>query len=460
MQFSDAFIQILLVGGIAFCCPGLFNALNGLGKAGGKNADSGNLANATLYACFAVFGYFGGPLFNLFGNRLLIFLGGLTYALYSAGMYISGNVDGAKWVAGLVGAILGVGAGLFWTAQGAMMLAYATTKNKGKYIAWFWIIFNLGGVFGGLLTFILNFRNATESASPASYFTFVGLMCLGAVAGLILVSPTKVKKEDGTMVEFEKAGSAWQEIKGALLMVTNRHAQLLTIYFLASNWYYVYQFNYVNGALFNVRTRGFNSMLYWGSQMASAYVIGKLLDAPSLSRKRRAVLGFWYVTALCVVTWVLGIVLQYVFEGGYDKSNFLDGGIPEPIDLTESKRAAFPIILYIIYGWSDACIQAFAYWIMGAVAGNDTALSARFAGFYKGIQSVGACISWVLDLPGPGISYATQMWICVAMLVVGSPLCYLSVIAVEDERDEEVPPAGAVSERERVVRASFGGQDP
>jgi hypothetical protein len=42
------------------------------------------------------------------------------------------------------GALLGVCAGLLWTAQGSLMLAYATEATKGRYIATFWIIFNLG----------------------------------------------------------------------------------------------------------------------------------------------------------------------------------------------------------------------------------------------------------------------------------------------------------------------------
>jgi hypothetical protein len=46
------------------------------------------------------------------------------------------------------GAILGICAGLLWTAQGSLMLAYPTEAQKGKYIGVFWSIFNLGSVVG------------------------------------------------------------------------------------------------------------------------------------------------------------------------------------------------------------------------------------------------------------------------------------------------------------------------
>jgi hypothetical protein len=58
-------------------------------------------------------------------------------------MNIHPNVGGFVVAAG---AILGVCAGLLWTALGSLMLAYPTEDQKGKYIGIFWSIFNLGGM--------------------------------------------------------------------------------------------------------------------------------------------------------------------------------------------------------------------------------------------------------------------------------------------------------------------------
>lgn len=57
------------------------------------------------------------------------------------------------------GAILGICAGLLWTAQGSIMLSYPTESQKGKYIGVFWAIFNLGGVIGASVAFGENFRS-------------------------------------------------------------------------------------------------------------------------------------------------------------------------------------------------------------------------------------------------------------------------------------------------------------
>jgi MFS family permease len=63
------------------------------------------------------------------------------------------------------GAILGICAGLLWTAQGSLMLAYPTESQKGRYISIFWCIFNMGAVVGAAVAVGTNFHS------------MVGLLC-------------------------------------------------------------------------------------------------------------------------------------------------------------------------------------------------------------------------------------------------------------------------------------------
>eukprot|EP01071_Lankesteria_metandrocarpae_P003460 Lankesteria_metandrocarpae@DN2973_c0_g1_i1.p1 len=94
----SASVQVVIVGLLALCGPGLFNALQSLGGAGNENVYYANAANATLYATFAVFGYLGGPAFNLFGNKILMSVGGFTYAIYAATQYAAGTVSSLDWM--------------------------------------------------------------------------------------------------------------------------------------------------------------------------------------------------------------------------------------------------------------------------------------------------------------------------------------------------------------------------
>ena len=65
------------------------------------------------------------------------------------------------------GAYLGISAGLLWTAQGSLMLAYPTENQKGIFIGIFWSIFNLGSVVGAAVSLGNNFSNTVRQMLSA-----------------------------------------------------------------------------------------------------------------------------------------------------------------------------------------------------------------------------------------------------------------------------------------------------
>merc|ERR1719469_342383 len=101
------------------------------------------------------------------------------------------------------------------------------------------MIFNLGGVLGGLLQFGLNFHNAAGGANPGSYFAFVAVMLAGALLSpCLLASPEHVVREDGTSVVFEKADSPQEEMKAAVQAIGDPFIKRNLLFFFASNWFY------------------------------------------------------------------------------------------------------------------------------------------------------------------------------------------------------------------------------
>jgi MFS family permease len=130
----------------------MFNALSAMGGAGQVDHHVGDDANTALYATFAITGFFGGTFTNVLGIKTAIFFGGLAYCVYVAAFlcYSFTQNDGFPVFAG---ALLGFCAALLWTAQGAMLMSYPPEESKGKYISWFWIIFNSGAVIGSLVTY-------------------------------------------------------------------------------------------------------------------------------------------------------------------------------------------------------------------------------------------------------------------------------------------------------------------
>ena len=147
--YASPSFQLTLVAFVCFMCPGMFNAVNGLGGGGQFDASTADNANVALYSTFSVLGFFAGSIANRLGIKLTLSLGGLGYVLYIAS-YLSYNHTANAGFVIFAGAMLGICAGMLWAAQGAIMMSYPPEQSKGKYISWFWMIFNLGAVIGGL----------------------------------------------------------------------------------------------------------------------------------------------------------------------------------------------------------------------------------------------------------------------------------------------------------------------
>ncbi|KAF4676689.1 DUF895 domain membrane protein [Perkinsus chesapeaki] len=413
----SGFVQVVLTGIIAFCSVGFFNALQGLGGAGSSNPSANNAANASLYLTFAVTGYLGGAFFNLLGPRVLMSSGCLAFAFYALSAYLAGMNNSLQWLFISSGVVLGIGAGWLWTAQGALMLAYAPQHRKGYYISVFWAIFNLGGVIGGLLAFALNSHTSSDSpssANTASYFVFVGVMLLGVVIAAVgLVSPSKVVREDGFTVTVQPCMSPGKEILGALSVSFDKNMLLLSLLFFSSNYFYTYIFNAFNGVLFTVRTRGLNSAIFWLSQMLGAWLLGLVLDSSKRKVRSRSRSGYWCTAGSTTLAFILGAYVQYCYRGGYDR----DDDIRKLIDVTNGDYW-LPCLSVIAYGFMAASIQVYSYWLIGILGSTDATLAARYSGFYKGIQSLGATLGWTLDLETFGIPYTTQFLLCWILLSV------------------------------------------
>lgn len=141
--------QLVVVAFVCFLCPGMFNALNGLGGGGQLDATTSNNSNVALYSVFAVVGFFAGTITNRLGIKWTLSFGGLGYSVYTAS-YLSYNHNQNAGFPIFAGALLGLCAGLLWCAQGLIMISYPPEDSKGRYISWFWMIFNFGAVLGSL----------------------------------------------------------------------------------------------------------------------------------------------------------------------------------------------------------------------------------------------------------------------------------------------------------------------
>lgn len=349
--------QIGFVAMVCFLCPGMFNAVNGLGAAGQLTAYDVNHANIALYSTFCVVGFSAGSIANRIGLRLTLGIGGFGYFLYLASLLCYNHTSNAGFLI-FAGAVLGLCAGLLWTAQGAVMLSYPLEKNKGRSIAWFWAIFNLGGVIGALVPLSQTIHSKeTNAVGDGTYIAFIILMACGFLLAAFLCNPKFVEREDGSHVIMMKHPTWKSEILGmGQVLVSDWYIVFLFPLFLSSNWFYTYHFNGVNLAKFNIRTRSLNSVLYWLSQIFGALIFGYALDSKFLRRttRARALLGVLFILTLAVWGGGYGFQKQYtrkeVGGEGYVKLDWTDSGY------------IGPMFLYIFYGMFDAAWQTSIYW--------------------------------------------------------------------------------------------------
>jgi len=302
------------------------------------------------------------------------------------------------------------------------MLAYPIESQKGLYIGIFWSIFNLGGVVGAAVSLGQNFHSKTNSVDNGTYIGFLVLTLIGVLIPLLMTDPHKMIRTDGTKVTTPRHPS-WKTEFYSLWLALRTDPLILLLFplFFASNWFYTWQFNDYNAALFNIRTRSLNNFCYWLSQIIGSLMIGLLLDQRHLHRRTRAFLS-WVV--LFIMVFVVHI-WAYFYQRDYTRESV--AAETDKMDFSDKGYAA-KLWLYILCGVLDAMWQTAAYWMMGAMS-NDPAKLAHFTGFYKSIQSAGAAGIWRADAVGiPFMNMFASTWVLLAAgLTFALPMLYLRV---------------------------------
>ncbi|KAI8887848.1 MFS general substrate transporter [Backusella circina FSU 941] len=422
-KLNTPLIQVILLGLVCLCCPGMFNALSGLGAGGsmGSNVALVDTTNAALYGCFAIVGFFAGTFTNTVGVKYTLTIGSVGYAIYAASFWVYDR----KQVSGFViasGIILGCCAGIFWSAQGAIMMSYPEEKDKGKYVAIFWAIFNVGGILGSIIALALNLENSSGSVSTGTYTAFVVVMILGVFFSFIIAHPANVVRKNGTHVAIDKATHWKTELKGVLLVWKEWRMLFIFPASLASNWFYSYQFR-VNVVYFDASTRALNDTMYWTMQIVGSLMIGLILDYQGFNRRKRGLIALGITFIIINAVWAGGMAFQLTF--GNDFTSVI--GWRDP-------GFAKPFVLYLFYGFSDAIYQSYLYWLMGAMS-NDSTLLARYAGFYKAAQSAGAAISFGID--AANIPLRWECLICWLLVFISFPFVAVVTYNISDTNEEE-----------------------
>lgn len=432
--YASTYTQVFIIGLVAFCCPGMFNALSGMGGGGQVDPRPADRANIALYSTFAAVSFFAGSIHNKLGTRLTLWLGTLGYTIYICS-FLSYNFNRNEGFIVFSGALLGVCASLFWSAQGAAMLCYPTEAQKGRFIAIFWTVFNTGAVIGSAVAMGLSWHAAdgSNSLGNGTYAAFIVITFLGGLVSALLKDPATLIRSDGSTVVVPKSTTWRFEIIGLFrLLRTDPWILLLFPMFFASNFFYTWQNQVYNAKLFTLPTRALNSLLYWLAQIFGALLLALVVDNVKLRRRTRAWIG-WIVT--------LAIVFA-VWAGNYvEQKKFTRDNLPERISFRQSAQFVGPCLLYLFNGFLDSIWQCFTLWLIGVIS-NDLAKLAILAGFLKSLQSAGAATAFGLDYDHhPYMVILAVTWaLCVGGLLLVVPLIVQRVHDHTDPLGEKTAP--------------------
>lgn len=221
---------------------------------------------------------------NRVGVRTTLVLGTLGWPVYSAALY-QNNRYGTEWFVILGAAVCGLSAGLYWAAEGAIVLSYPPHARRGRYLA-LWLAFkNAGQLIGGAINLGLNARRATGGKiSYVTIIVFIALQVLAFPTSFALSPPEKTVRPDGTRIVVEERTSARHQLKMLWKVATTRRIGLLLPIFFASWFYWGYASTYLT-LYFTVRARALASFLSAVTGSLAGVLFGFFLDSQKLSIK-------------------------------------------------------------------------------------------------------------------------------------------------------------------------------
>ncbi|KOS42105.1 hypothetical protein ACN38_g7011 [Penicillium nordicum] len=448
--YRSCLLQIILVGLVAFCEPGIWTALNNLGAGGNAKPYLNNAANALTYGLMSVGCFLAGGVTNKITAKWTLFIGAAFYTPYAAGLYCN-NRYGNEWFLLLGAALCGIGASLLWASEAAIAVGYPEEEKRGRYVAIWMSIRQMGPLVGGAISLALNVN--TAHVGKVTYTTYLGLVAissLGAPFALLLSQPQDVIRSNGTKIPYMKKTSLSVEARAIWKQLRNKYMLLLIPVFLAGQFGATYQGNYLT-TYFSVRSRALASFLTAVVGAAANISTGLFLDLKFLSRGTRSKIVYIFVLVFVTASWVWNAVVETKLSRMAE---------PPAFDLGDGPFFNSAFTVYIFFKFFYEVLQTYIYWLMAEIKGaQGDGDIARTTGILRSWESIGSTIAYAVGATHwPNLN---QMALGFALWGVTIPFTLLAVfgnwnvaqtIGVEEEEQTD----SSSLEAQRVIVNSDG----
>ncbi|KAK8055598.1 MFS general substrate transporter [Apiospora rasikravindrae] len=379
--YRSVLAQMIICGVIALLGPGLWNANNSLGAGGALLPYLVNGGNSLVFGLMGLFCILSPVFVNWIGVRNTLIAGTLGWSIYSAALY-QNNRFGTEWFVMLGAAICGISAGLYWAAEGAIVLSYPEHAKRGRYLA-LWLGFkNSGQLLGGAINLGLNAKTATSGkVSWVTLLVFVILQACSLPLAFLLSPPEKARRSDGSRIVVEARTTAREQLRQLWRTATTKQIGLLLPVFFSCWFYWGYASTYLT-LYFSVRARALASFLSAVTGTIACALFGLFLDSPRLSVRTRIRAGFVGSCGAFTLLWIWVLVIQHEYEAHP----------PKGLDWT-SPGFGRGFGVYIMLQTVGNVVQNYLYFLIGTV-GDGTSELSRGTGLLRGVESWGQCASF------------------------------------------------------------------
>lgn len=419
LHFRSVATQILIVSAAAFCTVGSFNALEGLGGAGQEEPYVANAATSINFGLMGIVCLLGGPIVNVLGTKWSLAIGTIGDPLFAAAVYQNTRY-GTQWFLIFASIFRGACSGLFWAAEGFVIIGYPREQWRGRSITT-WVLFKeLGSIVAASINLGLSANdNKSGHVGYAVYYVTIAIMCLGLPVALLLSPTAKVRHSDGTLVaKYSEKGPGrpcgYKEEYLQLLKLFRKKDVLLSIpYACFAYFYYSFAHTFVTKH-FSVRGRALVSLLTGIGSILGSGIVALVSDlgTKKTNYKRNSHLGATcLVLALCAATW--GWFGYNAIHPPAKKLDWVDQGF--------GKLAASVALLFL----AMQAAQTFLYWNAAQIS-ETVEETAHLAGIVRGIESLGQCVAYGINASetSPVVSVAINI---VLFIVGGGCLVVLTL---------------------------------
>ncbi|TRM59342.1 major facilitator superfamily domain-containing protein [Schizophyllum amplum] len=367
--FRSTIFQVIVVGMVFFCAPGMYNALSGLGAGGLATPWYANATAAAGYVFMAFMCIVGGVIVSKIGVRC-----------YAGSLYLNSK-NGTQWFLMLGSIFSGITDGLMYAVEGPIITSYPEATSRGKMLGLWVFMRSAAPVIGGAIIFGLNSSEDSSGAvSLVTYLVIIGIMCAGPFFALLISSPEKVQRRDGKPIHFRKTG--WmQTFKEWYQVVSSPNILLLCPLFFTS-WFYGSYIGTLQTQFYNVRSRSLCAFTINFADIIGGFAIGWFLDRQQLSIKQRARWAFGGLMAFNLALWVwTAIVTKQLIDH-------------QPvIDWTDSAWFGKTYPLFFFFDMATMATQTTLYWILSQMSDDFIVLS-YMTGTLRGIECAGQAVAY------------------------------------------------------------------